>query len=364
MARIWAVMKDPGGTNAMWPVVEELRKRRHSIIPIAHGKAIELLAIKKVSFIAAQNLAFKQEFLMNLPEIYITSMCSEGGIGRDLIHIFRSISIPTIAVQDYWGGAALTDFKNPIHWPNVVCAQDELAAEMILDAWPGYKQKYGRIEITGQPAFDALITLDTPTTKSKTRKMLGCTQEWPVILYAGQLQWSAVTLTNLIKAINRLQFPVYLLPTKHPRMAINDPEEETSWNEALARFNNGIILDKQSLSTDQCVAASDVVVSMTSTILATGAYLRKECIAYLPPEIFESELGSYGYKFLPMAKLGSCAVAENQLDLDSLLETALSKKPDPLGLRRHQEKNFKTDTKSASRVADVIEQTLGLKAKT
>lgn len=56
MARIWAVMKDPGGTNAVWPVIEELRSRKHIVLPIANGTAVELLAQKKVSFIAAQTL--------------------------------------------------------------------------------------------------------------------------------------------------------------------------------------------------------------------------------------------------------------------------------------------------------------------
>jgi hypothetical protein len=40
---VWAVVQDPGETNGMLPVVDELRKGGHSVRLLASGKALEIL---------------------------------------------------------------------------------------------------------------------------------------------------------------------------------------------------------------------------------------------------------------------------------------------------------------------------------
>lgn len=366
MARIWVVMKDPGGTNAVWPVVEELRRRNHIVLPIAHGKAIEVLAQKKVSFFAAQDdVNILQELFNCFPDVYITSICSARGIGRDLIPLLRSIGIPTVAVQDCWGGAALTEFKDTSYWPDVLCVQDELAKTMMSDAWVDYEKQGGKIEITGQPAFDKLATLDSYAAKQKIWDTVIQAPKYTIpkfIVYAGQLEHTAETLRALIQTLNQIPYDICLVALQHRRYARDyvSQEELDQWEEVLREFKNGMLFtNHKDISTEEWVATGDVVVSMTSTVLAIGAYLRKECVAYLPPNIFESELATGGYKFLPMEKLGACSIAQSQEDLTDLVTRALSERHDPLGLRINQEKYFITDGKSASRVVNVIENLLG-----
>lgn len=357
MAKIWAVMKDPGGTNAVWPVVEELRRRKHIVLPIAHGKAIELLAEKKVSFVAAQDTNALQNEFLYLPDVYITSMCNDGGIGRNMIPALRSMGIPTVAVQDYWGRTALTEFRDPRYWPDAVCAQDKLGKEMVLDAWTGYETVLrGRVEITGQPAFDVFAAIDVPATKMRVLKNSDCKESFQVVLYAGQLEASAETFASLVKALNCLPQPVRLIALKHPRMSSDAPEEEKLWNEALGQFTNGVVLKKGNFSTEEWVVASDLIVSMFSTLLATAAHLRKECLSILLPEAGGKRLQESKWPFLPFEKLGSCAVARSQNEVEMLLKQALS--VDGLGLRKNQKKHFRADGKGASRVADVIESLL------
>jgi len=137
-------------------------------------------------------------------------------------------------------------------------------------------------------------------------------------------------------------------------MSMNSPEEETPWNKAKNEFTNGVILERGNFSTDEWSAACDVMVSMTSTVLATAGYLRKECVSILLPQV--DKLQGLGLSGLPMEKLGTCAVARSQDETETLLKKALSQ--DGLGLRKNQENHFKLDGKSASRVADVVENLL------
>lgn len=356
MARIWAVMKDPGGHNAVWPVSEELKRRGHEVFDIATGTAVKILTEKKQLFIeAGKEAGYLLEWLP-APDAYLTSMCSEGGVGRDLIPIMRDMNIPTITLQDYWGGALKVEFGDNTYWPDAICVPDELGKEMVLDAWQSYNPSH--VCVTGQPAFDKLFYLDYVTIAKKMadcdpHRKLFCGS--PIVVYAGQLRHSAATLRALIEALNNLPDPAVLVALQHPRFKDNAPDEVAPWELACEEFKNGrLVKGSAPFSTDEWVAASDLVVSMTSTVLATGAYLRKECIAYLSPEIFESELAANGFKFLPMAKVGACAVAENQDQLNQLVSKVRYVLGDPLAIRRNQEKYFKLDGQNASRVADVV----------
>jgi hypothetical protein len=212
------------------------------------------------------------------------------------------------------------------------------------------------VHITGQPAFDALAHMDAKDITRQVRKaIVGPNRnDFPIVVFADQLQGSAQTLSALVHALNNFPRGVYLVLLKHGRMSMNSPEEEAPWNKAVSEFTNGVVLQKGDFSTDEWSASCDVMVSMTSTVLATAGYFRKECVSVLLPEV--NKLEGLGLDGLPMEKLGTCAVARSQNEIETLIVKALSQ--DGLGLRKNQEKHFKLDGKSASRVADVVESLL------
>ena len=162
--------------------------------------------------------------------------------------------------------------------------------------------------------------------------------------------------------MNEFPYHICLVALQHPKYSKDyvSVEELREWDRSCTKFNNGILLGKhKDITTDEWVAASDLVVSMTSTILATAAYLRKLCVAYLTPEIFETKLAAGGYKFLPIAKLGACKVATHEEELKHFVGLALfSDQHDVLGLLENQKKHFSCDGKNAARVADVVESLL------
>jgi hypothetical protein len=354
LARIWIVTKDPGGHNAVWPVREELTRRGHTVLDIAHGKAIEILQTNNIPHIVVPDEdGVILTNWVDLPDILLTSTCSDGGLGRNLIPQLMEVGIPTVAVTDYWGGAQNQCFSDPSFWPSAICVQDELSKKILLDDWQEYEED--RVRITGQPSFDNLSSMNVEAVKSAVRQRSNCKEAWPIVVYAGQLQGSTHTLQALVKSLNVLPQPVYLALLKHPRFLINSPEEEVPWDEAVAQFTNGEMLESGKFTTETWSATCDVMVSMTSTVLAIAGYLRKECISILLPEI--DKLQGLGLAGLPMEQLGTCAVARSQRDIQRLVTQALYTQG--LGLRENQEKHFILDGGSAARVADIVEELMG-----
>lgn len=358
MANIWVVTKHTGGHNAVWPARDELAQRGYNMLDIGHDKAIELLSEKRILHVPAYDSdpELFMDWMMrwtSLPDAYITSTCRGDGLGRNLVPYMQNRAIPTIAVTDYWGGAQNAEFKNTDFWTNAICVQDKLSKEMLLEDWHGYPE--ARAIKTGQPAFDHLIDIDVREVTDRIRGEADSMyredeKEWPLVVYAGQPRGNHETLLALARVLNNLPYPVYFAALKHPRYAGG----KDLWNIAEREFRNGGLLWGGAYPTDEWAAACDVMVSMTSTVLATAAYFRKECISVLLPEV--DKLKELGLPFLPMEKLGACEVARSQSEAETLLTKALSS--EGLGLRKNQKKHFVLDGKSASRVADVVEDLL------
>lgn len=374
MVRVWAVTKNLGGYNAVRPVLEELRLRNHGVLHIANGKSVDILSQTKknppyLRISSVDDLLYlTSNGLITLPDIFVTSACSNGGVGQDLIPALRELGVPTVLVTDFWTGAQVKDFVNKEYWPDAVCVQDNLSRDILLDAWHGYP--YSSVYVTGQPAFDKLALFDTAALLQKFTSGLTLFNEFtelempyapkqtfdeniPIVLFAGQLQGTAQALNALIRSLNMMPYPVNLVISYHPRLISDSREEERPIREAKSLFKNGKILPTYPLSSDEWSCVANLVVSMTSTVLATAGHFRKNCISILFPEVEKGLDPRWG---MPYERLGTAAVARSQAVLNKLVVQALFK--GGLGLREDQEKHFILDVNSAKRVADVVENTL------
>ncbi|MBI4214931.1 CDP-glycerol glycerophosphotransferase family protein, partial [archaeon] len=260
--RVWAVAKDPGGTNGVLPVVKVLRERGVHVDLIAHGKAPELAQVKELgTYLVAGHDPQNVLDTLPLPDAYITSMCSEGSVGRSLIPLMRERGIPTIGAQDFWGGHLISCFSNPVHQPDYIWVNDELGADVVQRAWSGFDRE--QIWVTGFPAMDKYAQVDVKSTRQRVRMNLQLEEESSIVLFAGQLQGTGQLLGTVVNALNILTTTgvrVAFAPRQHPRMPNNAPWEMPLWEEALARFRVGQLLDTSIVSTPEMVAAADVVV--------------------------------------------------------------------------------------------------------
>ena len=350
------ICKDPGGTNGVLPVIKELRAQFLEALPVANGKAVEILNASKTPFFHAPN----PEDLLAWFDLcaVLTSMCSEGGTGRNLIPLLKDKTkhgqrIPVIALQDFWGGRLWTEWADPKFRPDYICVNDQIGADIVLRAWPDFQKE--NVLITGFPAMDKYVHVDIVNTKLAVKSTLGLSEDRPLVFYAGQIEREGELINEVVKVLNEINSDIYFLPRQHPRMKNNAPEELPKWDSALANFRGGILIDSSPCDTPSVTMAADLVMSTFSTVNVEATCLRKNNISILYPELgmqlFKKELPQLNES--PLVELGCSAKATDREELTDLIEKSLAN-VNGLGLQEAQEQHFPLDGRNAQRVAEFI----------
>ncbi|MDP3997515.1 MAG: CDP-glycerol glycerophosphotransferase family protein [bacterium] len=356
---VWFVCKDPGGTNGVLPVHDHLMGEKWATLLIPNGKAVELLQSRGLKTYASAEAALADN---PPPAALVTSMCSEGGVGRELVPLLRG-RCPTVALQDFWGSTLWKEWSDPKYRPDYIVVNDRVGAEIVQDAWPEFPTDH--IKVLGYPASDKYAGVDTVTTRQSVKERLGITDDLPLVLYASQLAGSATTLRELCEALNHLKVmgksKVHLIPRLHPRMRNNAPQEFKALNQALQPFAHGYVWPFTEIcETAELISAADVVVGEWTTALVDAAAVRCNAIAVLySGEGMARYLNSTGGNIneFPLVRLGCAAKAENRSELEEMLSDAVSGQLAER-LRRNQEKNFKLDGQNTARVAEFVKSLL------
>lgn len=313
---IWAVAKDPGGLSVILPVVMALRTANHNVLLFANGKAIELLEkTREVPYIPCTSASevFGTYLSRMRPDVFITSMCSGGGVGRDLVPMLAGVC-PTIALQDYWGARLATDWADIKYRPDYICVNDTVAVRIVKKAWPDYD--IDQIKITGNPSFDKFAVKPTDEERQSIRTRLGIGEDDFVVVYGGQLEHSGMMLAELIDELNTRHTGAILIPRMHPRMAVNAPEEMYWWERAISQSRVRLV-SSDDFSTMDVTKIANVVVTMYSTLIAEAAFVGVPSIAMLYPRVmekFRSETGGL-MEQVPLVELGCCYVASSHARL-------------------------------------------------
>ena len=229
---IWAIGKDPGGRLAIFPVVKKLRAKGHEALFFVDQDFLGLIAPEEEGIIAAKSP--EQLFMQYpLPDALVTSMCTGDSIGRALVPKLKKKNIPTVAVQDFWGGRLWTDWRDRKFWPDFICVNDILGAKLVSTAWGKYDPS--KIKITGYPALDKYAGFDRERNAARVRSAMQLDKPWPIVLFSGQIEKSGAALQELVIALNDIGRPVYLVTRMHPRMRREAPQEIARWDAAVAK---------------------------------------------------------------------------------------------------------------------------------
>lgn len=355
---VWAVCKDPGGTKGILSVVKEIRSEGIGVLLITNGKATELLANQGIQFIsygsAEAVIAENQP-----PKVLITSMCSKGGVGRDLVPLLKSMCIKTFALQDFWGGTLWGEWADSKYRPDFVCVNDRVGQEIVCKAWPEFP--ITRVEITGYPALDSYANYDCEAAKREICEILGLSEDKPIILFGGQGEYTGHALGEIVEVLNYLHGDVYFLPRPHPRTKDDFKSEMKLWQEALSKLRGGtLVVDFfNQVNPQSLVGAATAVISMYSTILVEAAVLRKQNISVLYPHEGMAQFLSAvrGLREFPLVELGCSVKVENRHELTKAMYKAMIVSLTQ-GLKNNQEKHFKLDGKNAHRVMELVSRFL------
>lgn len=349
MAKIWAVCKDSGGTQNLLPVLPLLlRNNGHEVRLIlhegGHGQAVLETCGEQYEEVADAKAFLKEN---NNSDLLITTMCSGGGVGRDLVEL---VEVPVVALQDFWGARLATDFANGRYRPDIICVNDQFGADIVRSVW---KDAEGvRVVVTGYPRFDTLAGLDVGAAGRRGRELLSITDDRPVVFYPGQVWHAGETLLKLVTELNNYPH-CHLVATRHGRM-MEELHEVEHWEKARETF-----LGEWHEVTDfshitDVIAAANLVVGQYSTLQVDAAVLGRPIISVLESnagaERFRMETGGVVNEF-PLVTLGCSTKAESIEELKKLVAMALE---GGLHLEEKQREVFRLDGKNAERAVEAI----------
>jgi hypothetical protein len=288
-----AVCGDPGGANAVAPVIEALRADgRVTVNAFAYRQACMLWTKRNLVFdnlgestsrtLATQRLCNSETGLL-LTGTSFNPIEPE----KEFIAAARGLGLPSLAVLDFWTNYArrFSDADGRlVYVPDRIAVMDERARdEMVAE---GFDQT--RLVITGQPAFDDLAVWRsrfTPARRQAIRDALNIGPSAWLILFASQplsLLYGIdpvdplypgydeqMVLRALVIALDQIaeqsHQEIVLLIRPHPR------EQIQSFDDVKGRLIRTVV------STDgesrDLMMAADLVTGMNTILLVDACYL-------------------------------------------------------------------------------------------
>lgn len=283
-ARVLAVAGQPGGANAIIPVVRELRDLGASVSFAAFEGAAATLAAAGLSNSAnevAEPLIARrsaEQLLETISPDAVLSAATVGIFHNEIVLSARERGIPTIGVVDQWNELD-TRFKGGpgadpcFYTPDILLVPDENVRERFLGL--GCR---AQMHVCGQPYLDE-VTKTAPLDKNVARRELGVPKDVIVLLYAsepvaadygvsGTRGWLGYTESEVLNCVLQgMQDPV----TDRPLLIVRPHPRES--NDLYARFTSRfdrVRLDRVS-PISLLLAAADFVIGMTSTVLIEAA---------------------------------------------------------------------------------------------
>ncbi len=337
--KILFVSRDPGGSNAIAPVIKKLfNSLDFNVKVFASGSAEKIFTNKNITFISLDDSdveEFKIESAEKIiknenPSIVITGTSSNDNSENYFRLVAKKFGIPTVSILDQWMNYIQRFQCNKEDLkciPDIICVMDEVARDdMIKDGFES-----SRIAITGNPYFDDLFTFKEEFDKEKVkefRRLLGIDKDEYLITFASEPienseddnykirdEWGyteKTVISSLLTALEnislRKRLKMCLIIKLHPR------EIKSNFDKIIKNFiseNVRIILNDYA-EPRKLILSSDLVTGMTSMFLIESVLLSKLTIS-LQPESKKPD-------FLITNRVGASIGVYNKVDVEPLLE--------------------------------------------
>jgi hypothetical protein len=293
MRSVVAVCGDPGGANAVAPVLKLLaHQARVAVQAFAYNEARSLWAEQGIAFVDLPSDITGSAIINTLSETSVgllltgTSMNSVE-LEKQFIAASHEVGLPSLAVLDFWSNykSRFSDQNgNLVYLPDRIAIMDEDAGtEMVREGIDA-----SLLTVTGQPAFDDLASYRKAFTgerRTQLRHELKSGSDDLVVLFASQplarLYGADATnplylgyderkvLTMLIAALERIAErvarPITLVIRPHPRES----------SDTFAVYRSDVV--RISISTNEpardVAMAVDLVTGMNTNLLVEACYL-------------------------------------------------------------------------------------------
>lgn len=287
--QILVVAGDPGGANAVAPVIEEFNRDGCSkIIPYAYNEAVGLWESRGINVTALPDNCTIQDIngiIQRIrPDLLLTAT-SYNSKHYENYFIFAANreGIRSVALLDYWNNywIRFRDSTGTTFLPNLIAVMDERArVEMIGEGFDP-----ASLIVTGHPAYDDLNVWRERFDAEKREKIradLGVQKDHLLVLFASEIQYSVTAgeqlypgytnveiITRLIAVLDEISTEtgqgITLLIRPHPR-------EDQRMFEGLRGEGIDLIVSGSHHGRD-IVLTADLVTGMTTNLMVEACYL-------------------------------------------------------------------------------------------
>ena len=292
---ILSLCGDPGGAHAISPVLRRLTQENNIVRIYAYRQALEIFEADGLSPVeiseGVQDRELKETLIHCKPDLCLLGTSVNGvDLEKKMILLCRELGITTLSVLDYWsnyinrfthvGGPALDAL------PDMVAVMDLMAKdEMIALGIPA-----DRICVTGQPAFDELLSdFDNAEARKKIRKHHQVLDEVPLIVFASQPLTEMKKLgasdlgfdeLGVIQILNEAMEEWRRLHHVSAKLWIRPHPREND-----LKFSNWVGDDtfvSSDFTRNEVVAAADLIVGMNSIFLIEACLLGGTVLSLQP----------------------------------------------------------------------------------
>jgi len=270
--------QDPGGFNALAPIIKKLKKDKRFNVSVILAKHACLFAKKQnIEYLDAD----KTSFNITGADLIITSTSFGDSIEKKIVTLARAENIPTISIVDFWTDY-VPSFSDPEtgnfkYLPDYILALDEIMKkEMVSKGFP--KEK---IFVTGNPYFDSF----SRTIGQKTDKNLVAffSQPFSEIYKNSDKDYKDCTKFNevqvfedIVKAIERIDLDKRVVINFHPRSKKLDKFDKIIKDSKLE------IKKEKKLSNKDLIKRAEIVAGINSVVLFEAAMMGKKVLSYQP----------------------------------------------------------------------------------
>ncbi|MEK7540639.1 MAG: HAD-IA family hydrolase [Patescibacteria group bacterium] len=270
--------QDPGGFNAIAPVIKKLEKDKRFNMSVILAKHACLLA-EKLNIKYSD--AGKKSFNINGADLVFTGTSFADSIEKIIIAMAKAKNIPTISIVDFWTDYA-PSFSDPEtgnlkYLPDYILAVDEIMKkQMTADGLPANK-----IFITGNPYFDSFskIILHKPNKahiaffsqpfseiyKNSRKDYKNCTKFDEVQVFE-----------DIVKALEKIDLNKKIIINFHPRSKKLD-----KFDKIIKNSNIKIEKEKKPYN-KELIKKSEIIAGINSVVLFEAAMLGKKVLSYQP----------------------------------------------------------------------------------
>lgn len=288
VGRVVAVAGDPGGADAVGPVLAALRAAGRPVTALAYAQAGPVWARRGVPSEPLPPTPDAAALLAGAGALLTATSCNGLDLEKPFRAAARRLGVPSVAVLDAWSNY-VARFAGPDgrldHLPDRVAVMDAQARDEMIAA--GFDP--GRVTVTGQPAFDDLAARRAafdPARRAAARGRLGVGPDERLVLFASQPlaalcgsdpshpdYWGyteqtvlALLTAALDRIVRRRRTTLTLVVRPHPR-------EDAGTLRGLTAGAARVVVDGGGGDGPEVALTADLVTGITSVLLVHACLL-------------------------------------------------------------------------------------------